>query len=76
MVGSVATNDPPHIPMPPGASFQRRRQPRDGQQRLQHGHDQREGRRARSGDPVRTCNDPTDARHSAITAGAATVTIG
>ena len=31
---------------------------------------------ARLGDPVRTCNDPTDADTSAITSGSGTVTIG
>jgi uncharacterized Zn-binding protein involved in type VI secretion len=31
---------------------------------------------ARLGDPVRTCNDPTDLDTSAIVSGAARVTIG
>jgi uncharacterized Zn-binding protein involved in type VI secretion len=75
-VGSVATNAPPHIPTPPGTSFQKppanKGDVSAGSATVTIG-----GKAAaRAGDPVRTCNDPTDADTSAITSGAPTVMIG
>ena len=76
VVGSTAKNDPAHIPTPPGTAFQN--PPSNsgtvssGSQTVKIG-----GKAAaRVGDPVKTCNDPADADTSAITAGAAKVTIG
>lgn len=75
-VGSVATNSPAHVPTSPGTSFAQppanRGKVDAGSQEVQiNGH-----AAARSGDPVRTCNDPADAPTSAITAGSADVLIG
>jgi uncharacterized Zn-binding protein involved in type VI secretion len=75
-VGSVAENAPPHVPTPPGASFQK---PPTNRGSVSRGSTTvRIGGRpaARLGDPVRTCNDPVDADTSKITSGARTVTIG
>jgi uncharacterized Zn-binding protein involved in type VI secretion len=76
VVGSEATNKPSHIPTPPGTSFQK--QPSNkgtvdaGSSTVKIG-----GKAAaRMGDPVKTCNDPTDAPTSAITGGEMKVTIG
>ena len=75
-VGSVASNDPKHIPTPPGTSFVKTPSNRgtvsQGSTTVTIGG---QGA-ARLGDPVKTCNDPTDADTSAITAGETTVTIG
>jgi hypothetical protein len=75
-VGSVASNDPQHIPTPPGTSFVKTPSNRgtvsQGSTTVTIGG---QGA-ARLGDPVKTCNDPTDADTSAITAGDTTVTIG
>lgn len=75
-VGSVAKNQPPHIPTPPGTSFQNppanRGKVSTGSQTVTIGGEAA----ARLGDPVRTCNDPQDLDTSAITSGAGTVTIG
>jgi uncharacterized Zn-binding protein involved in type VI secretion len=75
-VGSVATNSPAHVPTPPGTSFvtppANRGEVSAGSTSVTIG-----GKAAaRLGDPVRTCNDPTDADTSAITSGATTVMIG
>jgi uncharacterized Zn-binding protein involved in type VI secretion len=75
-VGSVATNSPEHVPTPPGTSFVN---PPSNKGSVSQGSTSvtigGQGA-ARLGDPVKTCNDPTDADTSAITAGDATVTIG
>jgi len=75
-VGSVAKNDPQHVATPPGTSFQsppsNQGSVSSGSQTVTIGGQAA----ARTGDPVRTCNDPADADTSAITAGASTVTIG
>lgn len=75
VVGSTATNQPSHIPTPPGTSFQR--PPADkgtvtmGSSTVTMG-----GKgAARAGDPVETCNDPSDLPAGSIVA-AGTVSIG
>jgi uncharacterized Zn-binding protein involved in type VI secretion len=76
VVGSVATNAPPHIPTPPGTAFQK---PPANKGSVSMGSSSVTigGKAAaRVGDPVRTCNDPADADTSAIVAGAPTVLIG
>jgi uncharacterized Zn-binding protein involved in type VI secretion len=75
-VGSVATNDPKHIPTPPGTSFVNPPSNRGSVSRGSTSVTIGGQGAARLGDPVKTCNDPTDADTSAITAGEATVTIG
>jgi uncharacterized Zn-binding protein involved in type VI secretion len=75
-VGSVAQNQPPHVPMPPGTSFAR---PPSNRGRVSRGSSTvtiNGQAAARAGDPVRTCNDPTDLDTSAIVGGATTVMIG
>lgn len=60
IVGSTATNAPPHIPTPPGTSFS---SPPKNQGTVAMGSltVQINGKAAaRAGDPVTTCNDPTD----------------
>lgn len=76
VVGTVATNDPKHVPLPPGTSFVN--QPSNRGAVSQGSSTVTVGGKAaaRLGDPVRTCNDPTDADTSAITSGAGTVMIG
>lgn len=75
-VGSIAQNQPPHIPTPPGTSFQT---PPSNQGTVEMGSTtvlvNGKGA-ARLGDMVRTCNDPTDLPVSAITSGSTTVLIG
>lgn len=76
VVGTAATNSPPHLPMPPGTSFASppsnsgKVSAGSGSVRI-NGQDA-----ARLGDAVRTCNDPTDSDTSTITSGSGTVTIG
>jgi uncharacterized Zn-binding protein involved in type VI secretion len=75
-VGSIAQNQPPHIPTPPGVSFQR---PPTNQGTVETGSATvtiAGQAAARQGDSVRTCNDPTDQPVSTIVTGATTVTIG
>ena len=75
-VGSVANNQPPHIPTPPGVSFLR---PPSNQGTVQLGSTtvQINGQAAaRLGDPVRTCNDPVDLPVGTITGGSPDVQIG
>jgi uncharacterized Zn-binding protein involved in type VI secretion len=75
-VDSVAKNEPPHMPTAPGTSFQN---PPSNQGKVSSGSQTVTigGKAAaRSGDPVRTCNDPADADTSLVAAGASTVTIG
>lgn len=76
VVGSTATNAPPHLPTPPGTAFQSP-PANKGSVSLGSGTVTVGGKAAaRMGDAVKTCNDPTDADTSAITAGAPTVMIG
>jgi uncharacterized Zn-binding protein involved in type VI secretion len=75
-VGSVAPNRPVHVPTPPGTSFQRTPSNRgtvsDGSRSvLINGK-----KAARLGDPVRTCNDPTDRDAARILSGSTKVLIG
>jgi uncharacterized Zn-binding protein involved in type VI secretion len=76
VVGTKATNSPPHLPVPPGTSFQ---SPPSNSGEVSSGSSSVtiDGKAAaRKDDKVRTCNDPTDADTSSITSGAAKVTIG
>lgn len=58
---STATNQPSHVPTPPGASFQKPPANR-GTVVLGSATVKVSGKAvARAGDPVRTCNDPVDA---------------
>jgi uncharacterized Zn-binding protein involved in type VI secretion len=75
-VGSVAVNQPPHVPTPPGTSFIR---PPANRGTVQAGSatvliDNRPA--ARLGDPVRTCNDPVDLPAGSVTGGSPDVQIG
>jgi uncharacterized Zn-binding protein involved in type VI secretion len=75
VVGSTASASPSHIATPPGTSFQKPPANQGtvflGSQTVKIG-----GKAAaRSGDPVKTCNDPADAPVSNIIA-AGTVLIG
>lgn len=75
-VGSVAQNTPPHLPTPPGASFQ---VPPTNQGTVMAGSASVmiNGKpAARMGDQVQTCNDPSPAPVSRIAAGASRVTVG
>jgi uncharacterized Zn-binding protein involved in type VI secretion len=75
-VGSVAINQPPHLPTPPGVSFLR---PPSNRGTVQLGSTTVlvNGRAAaRFGDPVRTCNDPVDLPVGTITGGSPDVQIG
>lgn len=75
-VGSVAVNQPPHIPTPPGVSFLRPPSNR-GTVQLGSATVQINGQAAaRLGDPVRTCNDPVDLPVGTITGGSLDVQIG
>ena len=68
VVGSVAQNTPPHIPMPPAVSFQK---PPTNQGKVAVGSATvRFGGQAaaRNGDPVTTCNDPADAPLGSVVA--------
>lgn len=75
-VDSIAVNSPPHVPTPPGVSFQEPPANQGvvimGSSTVQFG-----GKRvARVGDAVRTCNDPADAPVGTIVGPAGTVMIG
>lgn len=75
-VGSVAINQPPHLPTPPGTSFLR---PPTNRGAVFTGSATVliDGRAAaRAGDLVRTCNDPVDLPVGSITAGSPDVQIG
>jgi uncharacterized Zn-binding protein involved in type VI secretion len=75
-VGSVAENRPKHVPLPPGTAFQR---PPSNRGTISQGSRTvtiNGKAAARVGDPVRTCNDPTDADTSVVVTGAKKVTIG
>lgn len=73
---SVALNNPPHIPTPPGTTFQ---QPpaNQGKVVVQSVTVQTGGKGiARVGDQVETCNDPVDAPVGTIVGPVGTVMIG
>jgi uncharacterized Zn-binding protein involved in type VI secretion len=75
-VGSVAINQPPHVPTPPGTSFVR---PPSNRGTVQTGSTTvsiNGMAAARVGDRVRTCNDPTDLPVSSIVSGSPAVLIG
>jgi uncharacterized Zn-binding protein involved in type VI secretion len=75
VAGSTATNTPPHLPTPPGVSFQK---PPSNQGTVQMGSATvRIGGQpaARNGDTALTCNDPTDAPVGTVVASG-TVSIG
>jgi uncharacterized Zn-binding protein involved in type VI secretion len=68
VVGSTASNQPPHIPTPPGASFQK---PPTNQGTVFKGSGTVfvQGKPvARASDPVMTCNDPADLPNGVIIA--------
>jgi uncharacterized Zn-binding protein involved in type VI secretion len=74
-VGSTAENAPPHIPVPPGTSFQK---PPSNRGTIQAGSAtvRIDGQpAARNGDQAMTCNDPADTPAGTIVA-AGTVRIG
>ena len=74
-VDSTATNTPPHIPTPPGVSFQK---PPSNKATIKVGSATVKigGKAAaRSGDTAETCNDPTDLPIGTVIA-AGTVMIG
>lgn len=74
-VGSVAPNQPPHVPTPPGTAFTR---PPHNRGTVSSGSPtvliNGKGA-ARQGDQVRSCNDPVDQLTCAVTAGSARVLI-
>ncbi len=75
-VQSVAQNQPPHLPTPPGTAFQK---PPTNQGRVQIGSTKVfiQGKQAaRQGDTVMTCNDPTDAPVGKISIGSTKVFFG
>jgi len=75
VVGSTAQNSPPHIPTPPGITFQ---SPPSNQASVQMGSATvKIGGQpaARNGDTALTCNDPADAPVGSIVA-AGTISIG
>lgn len=76
VVGTKATNAPPHVPMPPGTAFART-PANSGEVSQGSSSVTINGKAAaRLGDKVRTCNDPRDLETSAITSGSGTVRIG
>jgi uncharacterized Zn-binding protein involved in type VI secretion len=75
VVGSTADNTPPHIPTPPGTTFQK---PPSNKATIQQGSTSVKinGKAAaRTGDPALTCNDPADAPNGTVVA-VGTVLIG
>jgi uncharacterized Zn-binding protein involved in type VI secretion len=74
--GSVAPNEPEHLPTPPGTTFQR---PPANRGTVSGGSSSvliNGKKAARLGDPVRTCNDPVDLDVGLIVTGSTTVLIG
>lgn len=74
--GSIARNQPPHLPTPPGTAFQLPPANRGTVQSgsatvLVNGKPM-----ARHGDTVATCNDPVDLPAATITGGSPTVVAG
>jgi uncharacterized Zn-binding protein involved in type VI secretion len=74
--GTVAANDPPHIPVPPGTSFVRTPSNRGSVSRGSASVTINGKAAARSGDLVRSCNDPVDLETSSIASGSPGVSIG
>lgn len=76
IVGSVAANQPPHLPTPPGTSFQvppaNSGTVHTGSTGVLIGGQPA----ARGGDPVRTCNDPVEAPVGQVVSTVANVMIG
>jgi uncharacterized Zn-binding protein involved in type VI secretion len=73
---SVAKNNPPHIPTPPGTSFQNS-PANEGKVTMASSTVLAGGKGvARVGDQVTTCNDPADAPVGTIVGPAGTVMIG
>jgi uncharacterized Zn-binding protein involved in type VI secretion len=74
--GSVAQNQPPHIPTPPGTTFQR--PPSNQGKVFLASFTVNAGGQgiARMGDPVETCNDPADLPVGQIIGGGPTVGVG
>ena len=76
VVGSVATNQPPHLPAPPGTAFQ---VPPNNSGTVHAGS---AGvliggqPAARMGDPVRTCNDPVELPVGQVIATVPSVLVG
>jgi uncharacterized Zn-binding protein involved in type VI secretion len=73
---SVAPNQPKHVPTPPGTSFQ---QPPSNRGTVSKGSSSvliNDKEAARIGDPVRTCNDPSDRDAARIVSGSTKVLIG
>jgi uncharacterized Zn-binding protein involved in type VI secretion len=73
---SVAPNQPQHVPTPPGTSFQR---PPSNRGTVSKGSSSvliNNKEAARIGDPVRTCNDPSDRDAARIVSGSTKVLIG
>jgi uncharacterized Zn-binding protein involved in type VI secretion len=69
VVGSGASNQPPHVPLAPALTFPR---PPSNRATVQTGSAtvRINGRfAARAGDPVLTCNDPVDAPVATVVAG-------
>ena len=74
-VGSIAQNQPPHLPTPPGTAFQRPPS-NQGTIRVGSGSVKINGKgAARNGDGVETCNDPVDRKAGTVIAQG-TVLIG
>jgi len=77
VVGSTADNTPPHLPTPPGASFQK---PPSNKAVIQTGSQLVNINRkpaARAGDTALTCNDPADLPvGTVVVVAAGTVNIG
>jgi uncharacterized Zn-binding protein involved in type VI secretion len=76
VVGTVAVNDPKHVPLPPGVSFQRPPSNRGTVSKGSGSVTVGAQPAARLGDSVRSCNDPKDLETSSIVSGSGTVTIG
>jgi uncharacterized Zn-binding protein involved in type VI secretion len=76
VVGTIAVNDPQHVPLPPGVSFQRPPTNRGEVSRGSSSVTVGGKAAARLGDAVRSCNDPKDAETSSIVSGSGTVSIG
>jgi uncharacterized Zn-binding protein involved in type VI secretion len=75
VVGSTADNTPPHIPTPPGTTFQK---PPANKATIQQGSTSvliNGKAAARAGDPALTCADPADAPNGTVVA-VGTVLIG
>ncbi|CDP82960.1 MULTISPECIES: PAAR domain-containing protein [Mycolicibacterium] len=76
VLGSVAANQPPHLPTPPGVAFQIP-PANTGTVHLGSTGVRIGGQpAARNGDPVRTCNDPVEAPVGQIVATVPNVLIG